>query len=166
MGRAPQTAPIVAPSCLGGPNKAGITPVISILVPNALGNLLGVSAGEIFPRNLFQSMIGGDSLVEEPFPGTEDNLLVPWSPCAFDLDREVPSGSVVEGLSPVSDMPFTELCVTRTEGEGLPFYCSRHLYLGYIWYLMWRKSLFRWIGVGPWWGASLVGLRQQIRKWN
>ena len=42
VGLVPQTTPIIAPGCLGGPNEAGVTLAISILVPNAFGNQLGV----------------------------------------------------------------------------------------------------------------------------
>jgi hypothetical protein len=118
VGLAPQTKSLVAPGCLSGPDEAGIMPAITILVPNAFGNLLGVSAGEVIPRNLLQSLIEGGSLMEEAIPGTEVNLLVPESLCTSDLDREGPSSQGVDGLSPIADMSFDELCATRTEGEG------------------------------------------------
>jgi hypothetical protein len=108
---------------------AGVTPAISFLVPKPFGNLIGVLARDVFHVNLVQAMIGGGSTAEEPLPGIKDSSLVPWSLCASDLDREVPSDSGGEGLA---DLTFTECCVGQTEGEGASFFCSSHFLLDYI----------------------------------
>ena len=101
--------------------------MISFLVPKPFGNLMGVLAGDIFHGNLVQAMIGGGSTAEGPLPGIEDSSLVPWSSCASDLDREVPSGSGGEGLA---DLTFTECWVAKTQGEGASVLLQQTFSLG------------------------------------
>jgi hypothetical protein len=85
---------------------------ITFVALKVLGITLGMSARDKLLGTLFQTMLGGGSLVEVLFLGVEDNLLVSWSPCVSKR------GLVVEVLSLVANALFAEHCCARSKGEG------------------------------------------------
>jgi hypothetical protein len=82
------------------------------VAPKVLGITLGMSARDKLLGTLFQTMLGGGSLVEVLLLGVEDNLLVSWSPCVSKR------GLMVEVLSPVGNALFAEHCCARSKMEG------------------------------------------------
>ena len=111
---APQRMPIATSRGVGGLGKAEVKPAIPCLALKEGGSPLSGSEGEILPGSLLQTMLGEGSSLEVRLPVIKDNVLVPWSSCGSVLNREAPSGPVVEVLSPVSGL----LCCSQTEGEG------------------------------------------------